>query len=336
MSTKPPVKAQRSKAGGAPSPFKLAQPDFRLSGSPAVPAVYRVAPDSAQATARVGTRAVPPPYRPEPRSAQATPASRRGPIPPPVFRPNQSAAAQARIAPASRPAATPASIIQRQLAPGEYKTKSYANIRAEHKPWTPHGQVKINARVIVLDKAGRTSLFKAGWKTNEHSWVQAAEKDLLNSAVTSGTLTGWINDDNLVAAIPSKQRNRGQRETQVVEEDQTPFEEQVGRLYATFFKGSPGGLQVSQWLIQLGASLAAARPGSLGYDICEDASKSGSLAIIGDTQANLKDTNWVAAIIGNSDYRKQYPSTVSTYLREPAVPVPAKYVKRSVREWFDS
>jgi hypothetical protein len=64
----------------------------------------------------------------------------------------------------------------------------------------------------------------------------------------------------------------------------------------------------------------------------EDAQKSNSLFIIGETRANLAGKNWAQEIVQDEGYRAEYADTVRALLQEEPVPVP-KTLARSVWEY---
>ena len=176
---------------------------------------------------------------------------------------------------------------------------------------------------------GKPSKFKAGWATNEHSWVKVDGKYLLNSPSSGQSVYGWINDENLVSAPAPKEKVKNKVESPV-EEDEDGFVNQVRRLSSKLNRGAPEGLSVSVYLRQLGANLSQTEPGSLAHDMNEDAQKSNSLFIIGESRANLAEKNWAREIAQNPWYREQYPDTVRDILKEEPVPVPQTLKKQSV------
>jgi hypothetical protein len=82
-----------------------------------------------------------------------------------------------------------AQILQRQKAAGRYQLTKEARLRGDAPPTYPvlHTIAK-GSYVQVQDKGARTSNFKAGRKTNEHSWT------------TWQATSGWIEDSKLKAA----------------------------------------------------------------------------------------------------------------------------------------
>lgn len=327
----------------------------------------------ASGAAKGKTPVAPPVYRPQPppkvlqrkaspvESPRAGQASRQ-PLAPPVYRPVTKRTVQPKAlpqtlkspsqSPGPRPEqktrahhknvpATPASarsVVQRQHVEGIYRVTCYANLRAEGT-YEEIAQVTMGREVRVLNKEGRISNFKAGWVTNEHSWVEVETRNLHRWQSGEGTIRGWINDDNLRAA-PIRQNKVRKQESDVavaavaVEDNEEKFRKQVERLCAHFNKGAPAGLSVTAWLRQLGGSLAQASLGSLAYYICEDVTKTNSLFIIDEGRANLQDKNWAQLIVENFRYRGEYPETVRTFLKEEPCPVPQKLKATSIMEMF--
>lgn len=331
-----PKLIQRKAASGAPNPK-----------APVAPPVSRPQP-----TPRVLQR------KASPLESTRTVEAPRQPVAPPVYRPVTKRTVQAKGktgVPNKVPAGTASarSVVQRQLPPGPYKVVSYATLRDEvtHQEID---QVTINSPVTVLDKGGRISNFKAGWVTNEHSYVEVEERFLTKShPASAGTAVGWINDERLRSAPVPKPKGGGRgvsvgggkavvsaggrsavsvRE-EVEEFDQKAFQDQVDRLYGRFNDGTPGGLSVTKWLQELGGNLSRVQPGTLAYLMCEDAQKSNSLYIVDNERARLADKNWAKLIVEEDIYRRQYPETVRDILKEAPVGIPRKYTS-SVRELF--
>ena len=83
--------------------------------------------------------------------------------------------------------------LSRQKTPGRYQLTKEARLRDDAPPAYPvRHTIPKGAHVQVQDKGTRTSNFKAGRKTNEHSWTAW-------QAQTGATL-GWIEDSKLKAA----------------------------------------------------------------------------------------------------------------------------------------
>jgi hypothetical protein len=78
-------------------------------------------------------------------------------------------------------------MVQRQKKAGHYELAKEARLRGPAPGYSVLHTLSKGTRVQVLDNGGRTSNFKAGRKTNEHSWTrwQATE--------------GWIEDSKLKA-----------------------------------------------------------------------------------------------------------------------------------------
>ena len=88
--------------------------------------------------------------------------------------------------------------LSRQKTPGRYQLTKEARLRDDAPPAYPvRHTVPKGAHVQVQDKGTRTSNFKAGRKTNEHSWTAW-------QAQTGATL-GWIEDSKLKAAPAPQQ-----------------------------------------------------------------------------------------------------------------------------------
>ena len=84
-------------------------------------------------------------------------------------------------------------VIQRQKSPGRYGLTKQANLRADAPPTYPVlDTIPKGAHVQVEPKGARTSNFKAGHKTNEHSWSSWQS--------AAGLRSGWIEDSKLKAA----------------------------------------------------------------------------------------------------------------------------------------
>jgi hypothetical protein len=85
-------------------------------------------------------------------------------------------------------------IVQRQKTPGRYQLTKEARLRDDAPPNYPVLRtIPRRAHVQVHDKGTRTSNFKAGHKTNEHSWS------------TWQATSGWIEDSKLTAAPEPQQ-----------------------------------------------------------------------------------------------------------------------------------
>jgi hypothetical protein len=83
-------------------------------------------------------------------------------------------------------------VAQLQLANGVYRAKKDSNVRDNDPPdYTKTHTLTEDLGVYVVDKGNRVSNFKAGWITNEHSWVKHDGEDDYDS------FTGWIKDSNL-------------------------------------------------------------------------------------------------------------------------------------------
>ena len=78
-------------------------------------------------------------------------------------------------------------ISQLQKANGWYVTNKNANLRQNDTNHTAYSdKVPQGTKVQIADKGNLISNFKAGWVTNEHSWVGTANKRI-----------GWIEDSKL-------------------------------------------------------------------------------------------------------------------------------------------
>jgi hypothetical protein len=85
-------------------------------------------------------------------------------------------------------------ILQRQKTPGRYQLTNEARLRDDAPPNYPVLRtIPRRTHVQVRDKGIRTSNFKAGHKTNEHSWS------------TWQATSGWIEDSKLTAAPEPQQ-----------------------------------------------------------------------------------------------------------------------------------
>lgn len=83
-------------------------------------------------------------------------------------------------------------VAQLQLANGVYRAKKGSNVRANNPPtYTKVSTLPVDMAVYVVEKGNKESNFKAGWVTNEHSWVQQDGEN------EYGDFTGWIKDSNL-------------------------------------------------------------------------------------------------------------------------------------------
>src|SRR6516225_9893304 len=92
----------------------------------------------------------------------------------------------------------PRRLLSRQKTPGRYQLTKEARLRDDAPPAYPvRHTIPKGAHVQVQDKGTRTSNFKAGRKTNEHSWTAW-------QAQTGATL-GWIEDSKLKAAPAPQQ-----------------------------------------------------------------------------------------------------------------------------------
>lgn len=316
------------------------------NGKPVTPRVYRPQPTpkvlqkkSSLAQAPKTVQAprpqpvAPPVYRPLTKQTvqpKTTSQARKPPVASVMHRPEQKQppVVHKKVLPA--PAASRS--VQRQHAPGYYQANSFANLRADGDGYKVIGMVKMWAPVTVLDPQGRTSLFKAGWVKNEHSWVEVDHKSLARSENGGESVRGWVNDDNLVAAQPPKGKTKKTVESEPQEVDEAAFVPQVRRLYGTFNRGMPGGLSVTGWLRQLGGNMIGTESGTLAHDMCVDAQKSNSLFIIGEQRARLEDRNWPREIVQNQTYRHEYAQAVRDFLHEEPVAVPVKLKPRSVWE----
>jgi hypothetical protein len=89
-------------------------------------------------------------------------------------------------------------LLQRQKAPGRYQLTKEGRLRSDAPPTYPvRYTIPKGARVQVEDKGTRTSNFKAGRKTNEHSWSTWQSP--------GGATSGWIEDSKL-KAVPEPPR----------------------------------------------------------------------------------------------------------------------------------
>ncbi|MBL7729059.1 MAG: hypothetical protein JNM68_15290, partial [Dinghuibacter sp.] len=84
--------------------------------------------------------------------------------------------------------ATPPKTIQLQKAQGRYRVRTNANLRNNNDAHTVLKVIQRGSEVTVIDKGRRQSNFKAGWVTNEHSWVRDGEEF---------SQEGWIEDGKL-------------------------------------------------------------------------------------------------------------------------------------------
>jgi hypothetical protein len=81
------------------------------------------------------------------------------------------------------------SIVQLVKAMGSYVTAKPANLRNDDGTYSVVRKLPTGTRVQVVDPGHRVSNFKAGWKTNEHSWVRTEQGEL-----------GWVEDSKLKAS----------------------------------------------------------------------------------------------------------------------------------------
>jgi hypothetical protein len=84
-------------------------------------------------------------------------------------------------------------MLQRQKTPGRYRLTTQARLRADVPNYPVLYEIPHGAHVQVQDRGNRISNFKAGSKTNEHSWS------------TWQWTQGWIEDSKLTAAPEPQQ-----------------------------------------------------------------------------------------------------------------------------------
>ncbi|MFT5778748.1 MAG: hypothetical protein ACI837_001704 [Crocinitomicaceae bacterium] len=82
-----------------------------------------------------------------------------------------------------------AATIQLWKENGAYVASKGANLRRDNDAHSPITKLDQDYQVYVVDKGRRVSNFKAGYKTNEHSWVEYENED--------ASVTGWIEDGKL-------------------------------------------------------------------------------------------------------------------------------------------
>jgi hypothetical protein len=88
--------------------------------------------------------------------------------------------------------------LSRQKTPGRYQLTKEARLRDDAPPAYPvRHTIPKGAHVQVQDKGTRTSNFKAGRKTNEHSWTAWQAQ--------TGATSGWIEDSKLKATPEPQQ-----------------------------------------------------------------------------------------------------------------------------------
>ncbi len=96
----------------------------------------------------------------------------------------------------SQPA--PGTALQLQKATGWYRLSKEANFRNDDAEYSVIKKLAAQTVVEVQDKGGRTSKFKAGLKSNEHSWIENP----------IGHEHGWIEDSKLAKAAAYDQHPR--------------------------------------------------------------------------------------------------------------------------------
>jgi Domain of unknown function (DUF4157) len=93
-------------------------------------------------------------------------------------------------------------VAQLQKPNGLYQVSKPANLRNDNATHSVIGKLPTGFPVKIVSKGRRVSNFKAGWVTNEHSWVliESKQDELLDQR-------GWIEDGKLVPAARTLQSN---------------------------------------------------------------------------------------------------------------------------------
>lgn len=123
-------------------------------------------------------------------------------------------------------------VTQMQLANGEYATKQKdTNLRSNGIGYPVIKKLYKGEEVAVISKGMKVSKFKAGWVSNEHSWVR-----------TEDGLEGWIEDSKLIFVRSTAEiLDLGSGSSS---EDELIYEERVELLFPDFeLPTKPTGLR---------------------------------------------------------------------------------------------
>jgi hypothetical protein len=195
---RPPASHSRSPIAPPPTRFGTAAAQASASAVLRPPASHSRSPIAPPPT-RFGAVAVQANAGP----ALGSPAKRPTVIAPPASGSRFGISPPTRFGTAAAQASASAELVQCRLAPGIYDITKTANLRVNDANYTSLGRLNQGALVKIESLANTPgpSNFKAGWVTNEHSWVES-----LGAGVH---IRGWVEDGKLAKTTSRKRLLKG-------------------------------------------------------------------------------------------------------------------------------